>query len=98
MATCFFAARVASVVQLLFASLAVEGEQFVKQGDDAGRVLILGIGRKNWLHLGSKETGPKIAAIFSVIESCRRLCIRFAPLCAADPSNVVGTPGFQDAS
>ena len=31
------------------------------------------IGRRNWLHLGSKEAGPKIAAIFSVIESCRRL-------------------------
>lgn len=31
--------------------------------------------RKNWLHLGSKEAGPKIAAIFSVVESCRRLDI-----------------------
>jgi transposase len=31
------------------------------------------IGRRNWLHLGSKEAGPKIAAIFSIIESCRRL-------------------------
>jgi transposase len=35
----------------------------------------IAIGRKNWLHLGSKEAGPKIAAIFSVIESCRRLNI-----------------------
>jgi transposase len=33
------------------------------------------IGRRNWLHLGSKEAGPKVAAIFSVIESCRRLSI-----------------------
>lgn len=33
------------------------------------------IGRRNWLHLGSKEAGPKIAAIFSVVESCRRLHI-----------------------
>ena len=33
------------------------------------------LGRKNWLHLGSKEAGPKIAAIFSVVESCRRLNI-----------------------
>jgi transposase len=33
----------------------------------------IAIGRRNWLHLGSKEAGPKIAAIFSVIESCRRL-------------------------
>jgi len=31
------------------------------------------IGRKNWVHLGSKEAGPKVAAIFSVVESCRRL-------------------------
>jgi transposase len=33
----------------------------------------IGIGRKNWLHLGSKEAGPKIAAIFSIVESCRKL-------------------------
>ena len=35
----------------------------------------IAIGRRNWLHLGSKEAGPKIAAIFSVVESCRRLGI-----------------------
>jgi len=35
----------------------------------------IAIGRKNWLHMGSKEAGPKIAAIFSVVESCRRLNI-----------------------
>jgi transposase len=35
----------------------------------------IAIGRKNWLHLGSKEAGPRIAAIFSVVESCRRLNI-----------------------
>jgi transposase len=33
----------------------------------------IALGRKNWLHLGSKEAGPKIAAIFSIVESCRRL-------------------------
>jgi transposase len=33
----------------------------------------IAIGRKNWLHLGSKEAGPKIAAIFSILESCRKL-------------------------
>ncbi len=33
----------------------------------------ISIGRRNWLHLGSKEAGPKIAAIFSIAESCRRL-------------------------
>jgi transposase len=35
----------------------------------------IAIGRKNWLHLGSKEAGPKIAASFSIVESCRRLNI-----------------------
>jgi transposase len=33
------------------------------------------LGRKNWLHVGSKEAGPKVAAILSVTESCRRLGI-----------------------
>jgi transposase len=31
------------------------------------------IGRKNWLHVGSAQAGPKVAAILSVVESCRRL-------------------------
>ncbi len=31
------------------------------------------LGRKNWLHVGSPEAGPKVAAILSVVESCRRL-------------------------
>jgi hypothetical protein len=31
------------------------------------------LGRKNWLHIGSPQAGPKVAAIFSVVESCRRL-------------------------
>ena len=35
----------------------------------------IAIGRKNWLHLGSKEAGPRIAAIFSIVESCRKLGI-----------------------
>jgi transposase len=31
------------------------------------------LGRKNWLHVGSPQTGPKVAAILSVVESCRRM-------------------------
>ena len=31
------------------------------------------LGRKNWLHIGSPLAGPKVAAILSVVESCRRL-------------------------
>jgi hypothetical protein len=33
------------------------------------------IGRRNWIHVGSPQAGPKIAAILSVVESCRRLKI-----------------------
>ena len=33
------------------------------------------LGRRNWLHLGSPAAGPRVAAILSVIESCRRLKI-----------------------
>jgi hypothetical protein len=31
------------------------------------------LGRKNWLHVGIPQAGPKVAAILSVVESCRRL-------------------------
>jgi transposase len=31
------------------------------------------LGRKNWLHVGSAKAGPKVAAILSVVESCRGL-------------------------
>jgi transposase len=33
------------------------------------------LGRKNWLHVGSAQSGPKVAAILSVVESCRRLAL-----------------------
>jgi transposase len=33
------------------------------------------VGRKNWLHVGSVQAGPKVAAILSIVESCRRLGI-----------------------
>jgi hypothetical protein len=35
----------------------------------------LAVGRKNWLHIGSQEAGPKIAAILSVMETCKCLQI-----------------------
>lgn len=31
------------------------------------------LGRKNWLHVGHVKAGPKVAAILSVVESCRRI-------------------------
>jgi transposase len=33
------------------------------------------LGRKNWIHVGSKEAGPRVAAIISVVQTCRRLKI-----------------------
>ena len=35
----------------------------------------LALGRRNWLHIGSEQAGPRVAAIVSVVESCRRLKI-----------------------
>jgi hypothetical protein len=33
------------------------------------------LGRKNWIHLGSENAGPKVAAILSIAETCRREAI-----------------------
>ena len=35
----------------------------------------IALGRKNWIHVGSPEAGPKVAAILSVVETCRRMNI-----------------------
>ena len=35
----------------------------------------IALGRKNWIHVGSRHAGPKVAAILSIVESCRRLKI-----------------------
>jgi transposase len=50
------------------------------------------LGRKNWIHLGSKDAGPKVAAIFSVVESCRRLALPIRQYLAAV------LPGLADRS
>ena len=33
------------------------------------------LGRRNWIHIGSEDAGPRVAAIVSVVETCRRLKI-----------------------
>jgi transposase len=38
-----------------------------------GAMRPVALGRKNWLHFGSKEAGPRIAAILSITETCHRL-------------------------
>jgi hypothetical protein len=48
------------------------------------------LGRKNWLHIGSPQAGPKVAAILSVVESCRRLKLPVRDYLAAV------LPGFSD--
>lgn len=35
----------------------------------------IALGRKNWIHVGSREAGPKVAAILSLVETCRRMGI-----------------------
>jgi hypothetical protein len=41
------------------------------------------LGRKNWIHIGSPQAGPKVAAILSVVESSRRLRISVRDYLAA---------------
>jgi hypothetical protein len=48
------------------------------------------LGRKNWIHIGSQQAGPKVAAILSVVESCRRLKLPVRDYLAAV------LPGFAD--
>jgi len=31
--------------------------------------------RRNWIHTGSEEAGPRVAAIAPIVEACRRLKI-----------------------
>jgi transposase len=33
------------------------------------------IGRRNWTHIGHEKAGPRVAAILSIVETCRRLRI-----------------------
>jgi transposase len=40
-----------------------------------GAMRPIALGRKNWLHVGDASAGPKIAAIASIVETCRRLDI-----------------------
>lgn len=39
----------------------------------AGAVRPLALGRKHWLHIGSEAAGPKVAALASIVATCRRL-------------------------
>lgn len=58
--------------------------------ENSMRPLVLG--RKNWIHVGSQQAGPKVAAILSVVESCRRLKISVRDYLTAT------LPGLADLS
>jgi len=45
--------------------------------------------RKNWTHIGSPQAGSKVAAILSVVESCRRLKLPVREYLAAVLSGLV---------
>jgi hypothetical protein len=50
------------------------------------------LGRRNWIHIGSEQAGPRVAAIVSVVETCRRLNIPIRDyLCSILP----GLANFQ---
>jgi transposase len=50
------------------------------------------LGRKNWIHVGSRQAGPKVAAILSIVETCRRIKIPTRGYLAAV------LPGIADVS
>jgi transposase len=52
----------------------------------------LAVGRKNWIHVGSPAAGPKVAAILSVFETCRRMRIPLRPYLAAVLPSLADTP------
>ena len=43
------------------------------QAENAMRGVALG--RRNWIHVGSEGAGPKVAALLSILETCKRLKI-----------------------
>ncbi|MBM3749289.1 MAG: IS66 family transposase, partial [Acidobacteria bacterium] len=50
------------------------------------------LGRKNWIHLGGPQAGPKVAAILSIVETCRRLKIPLRGYLGAVLPGLANTP------
>jgi transposase len=53
------------------------------------------VGRKNWIHVGSEQAGPKVAAILTVVESCRRLRLPVREYLAAILPGLLNRPVQQ---
>jgi transposase len=50
------------------------------------------LGRKNWIHIGSPQAGSKVAAILSVIETCRRMKLSVRDYLSAVLPGLADTP------
>lgn len=50
-----------------------DGEVEIDNNWCEGGMRPVALGRRNWLHLGDKSAGPKLAAIISIVETARRL-------------------------
>lgn len=51
------------------------GELEIDNNQCENSIRPLAVGRRNWLHIGSEQAGPLVAAIASIFETCRRLKI-----------------------
>jgi len=52
----------------------------------------IAVGRKNWIHLGSPQAGPKVAAILSIFETCRRIKLPVREYLSAVLPGLANTP------
>ena len=50
------------------------------------------LGRKNWIHIGSQQAGPKVAAVLSIVETCRRINVPVRDYLAAVLPGLANTP------
>ncbi|MGP0096289.1 MAG: hypothetical protein ACLPHI_04595 [Terriglobales bacterium] len=59
----------------------------------------MALGRKNWIHIGSPQAGPKVAAILSIMESCANRGLLepgyFADIAVFDPATIQDTPPLR---
>ena len=53
-----------------------DGQVLIDNNWCEGAMRPVALGRRNWLHVGDPSAGPKIAAIISIVETCRRLDIK----------------------
>jgi transposase len=68
---CDYALRIWERLQVFLEHVQVELDTNLAENE----MRPVALGRKNWLHIGDEKAGPKIAAILSVLATCRRLGI-----------------------